>query len=172
MPDILGNWDRRSEDKDYNPQSNQIEPGYDKKQHKFHLEEEKEERERLRQLKKAIAGLNLTYNKLSRNNYALIPTWGGRGLSGTILSQNNNSVARIETKRKRNYLILTYFDQYDKFEITNVKDTVSFKEFLDKNKINYVEKQSKKEILAKLQEHQIKMKDIEGETSKLINLLN
>ncbi len=171
MPDILGNWDRRADDKDYNPVTKEIEPGYARKQHKLFLEQKKEERERLQELKKALASLNLTYNKLSKNNYELIATWG-KHLSGQILSKQGDCVAEVGIKKRKPFLNLTYLGQFDKFNLRNIKETLEFKEFLNKNKIIYLEKQPKEEVLKQLEKYSIETDKLKEETSELIKIIN
>jgi hypothetical protein len=168
MPDIMGNWDRRADDPDYNPSTNQIEKGYSKRIEEQIREEKKKEAENLRKLKKILERFNLSYRKLSANNYDLYVTWGNE-LSGNIVSKNDNLVAEIGIKKNRRYLILTYLDSQDKFDIENLQQTIRFKELLDKNKVKYSEKQKRKEVLEKLQNHQSSLNQENEETSALIN---
>lgn len=170
MPDVCGYWDRRADDKDFNPTTGEIEKGYSKKIEKIHREEQKEELKRLNGLKKVLSSLGLPYNKEFKENYSLSVMWGNH-LCGEILSKKGELLAKIGKKRKP-YLNLSYLDHYDKFDIESIKQTLEFKEFLDKKEIKYYEKQSKKEIMEMLSKYQIETVKQNKENSDLIRKIS
>lgn len=171
MPDVCGYWDRRADDPDFNPTTGEIEEGYAKKREKQYREEKKEEKKRFNGLKRVLSSLNLPYEGEFKDNYSLVVMWGNH-LCGDILSKEGRLVANIGREERKPYLHLSYLNHYDKFDVESLKQSLEFKEFLDKNNIHYSEKQSKKEILKQLAEYKENAANLEKETSDLIKKIS
>ena len=168
MPDILGNWDRRADDPDYNSATEKIEPGYQKRMQKLVKEEEKEESNQSRRLTYYFKTLGITKHELKEAGFSLSNGCGNdKFYTGKIQGRCgglNEARLRINKKTKETFIEIVYKSEYNVNQaeeyheswISNLGDlmriesAIKLRDFLDKKKIPYREEVPRQKVKIEL----------------------
>jgi len=168
MPDILGYWDRRADNPDFNPHTKQIEPGYAKREKRRYQRQKRTEKKLLNKLYTFLKNTGINKSELKEVGYSLVHRYGPNdvycgSISGKIGGLNEGRL-RVNKKTQEVTIEVVYKDQlevdhaikYDKSFIENqidlerIASAIKLRNFLDKKKIHYKEEPSRQEVKSEL----------------------
>lgn len=156
MPDMLGYWDRRADNPDFNPNTHEIEPGYGARMKiKILREEAKENRNKKAYMKK--------YGDIIREPYYI----DGQG---KIIEKNNGFVGRIS----KNGIEVIYEKIKGMDYINNLRQNIralNFKSMLKEKNAEFTESPPKSEVQKNLEDFIKKSESEIKDASSIIDAL-